>query len=153
MLKKLAEVSPVLAELLEKALQDGVVSPEVVRALELAAQHINEDVANSLRLAGMNINESVANSLRNTGENISGALDRFESVSNTLNDITRPHGQGGIIDQLDKTADNIRRYAEWIDGVVTPPPPRIVVAWKWTFYAFVAGLVVGVIILPNVTHR
>src|SRR5690242_2213708 len=59
-LKKLSTEAPALAKLLQKALQDGVVSPDVVHALELAARNINEDVANALFLAGRNINEDIA---------------------------------------------------------------------------------------------
>lgn len=165
-LKKLSKEAPALAQLLRKALQDGVVSPDVVYALELAARNINEDVAHALWIAGNNINEDVAYSLRVAGEKISEAgdlseaayrmeraLERFEEVSGTLNNIVQPYGRDGLMNQLDKAVDSIRLHADRINGVVAPPPAQIVVDWKATFYAFIFGLVFGMALLAYAMHR
>ena len=51
-LAKLSKDAPDLAMLLRKALRDGVISPDVVAALESAVRNINQDVADALLIAG-----------------------------------------------------------------------------------------------------
>ncbi|MFI7690736.1 hypothetical protein ACIBQ6_16820 [Nonomuraea sp. NPDC049655] len=177
-LEKLSQQAPALARLLRKALRDGVVSPDVVSALEYAARNINEDVAHALLIAGKNINEDVAYSLRiagdninedvartllNAGNKISGArevatrmertLDELARLAETLSSWTRSHGQNGLIEQLNKTVDTIRIHADRVEGVVTPPPAQIVVNWKPTFYAFAIGFLAGMALLAYLIQR
>ncbi|MEU6036946.1 hypothetical protein ABZ801_16215 [Actinomadura sp. NPDC047616] len=165
-LEKLSKEAPALARLLRKALQDGVVSPDVVHALEVAARNINEDVAHALWTAGRNINEDVAITLLQAGTKISeagnldriatrmeSALERFEAVSVALNSMSRPQGRNSLMGQLEDTVDSIRLHADRIEGVVTPPPAQVVVAWKPTFYAFIFGLVAGMILLALIVNR
>ncbi|WP_143043623.1 hypothetical protein [Nonomuraea jiangxiensis] len=177
-LEKLSQEAPALARLLRKALRDGVVSPDVVHALEYAARNINEDVANALLFAGRSINEDVAHSLRAAGDNINEdvartllkagnkiseareftirmerALEGFERISGTLSSLTRSHGRNSLIDQLNETVDSIRIHADRVEGVVTPPPAQIVVNWKPTFYAFVIGFLAGIALLAYLIQR
>ncbi|HEX3955844.1 MAG TPA: hypothetical protein VHZ03_04340 [Trebonia sp.] len=85
MLEKMAKYAPTLAGLLEKAVRDGVMSPDAVEALMFAARNINEDVADALRLAGQNINEDVAEQLWNAGQNINkDVANRFTTVNQDL---------------------------------------------------------------------
>ncbi|MFH8723864.1 hypothetical protein [Streptomyces termitum] len=60
LLAKMTEQSPPLARLLTRALEDGVISPDIVNSLASAARSINEDVAQQLGYAARNINEDVA---------------------------------------------------------------------------------------------
>jgi hypothetical protein len=152
-LKKLSSEAPALAQLLQKALQDGVVSPDVVRALEFAARNINEDVANALRIAGRNINEDVAWNLRSAGEKISGALERYERIADAFDSMVQPYGEDSLTSQLDKTVNSIRLHADRIESVFAPPPPQIITNWKATVYAFLIGLVVGVVALAYAMHH
>lgn len=73
-LAKTAKVAPDLARLLGKALSDGVISPDAVDALNIAAHNINADVADALMMAGRNINADVADSLSYAGENINAGV-------------------------------------------------------------------------------
>ena len=59
-LAKLSKDAPGLAKLLTQALHDGIISPDVVAALESAVRNINEDVAGRM-IAGKNINEESPN--------------------------------------------------------------------------------------------
>ncbi|MET8864035.1 hypothetical protein ABZW11_13870 [Nonomuraea sp. NPDC004580] len=177
-LEKLSKQAPALARLLRKALRDGVVSPDVVNALEYAARNINEDVAHALLIAGRNINEDVAYSLRVAGEHINGdvartlldagreisgahevvarmerALVDFASVTETLRNLTGSHGRNSLIDRLNKAVDSIRIHADRVEGVVTPPPAQIVVNWKPTFYAFAIGFLAGMALLAYLIQR
>jgi hypothetical protein len=84
---EMAKYAPPLTGLLEKAIRDGVMSPDAVEALMLAARNINEEVAWNLRIAGQNINEEVAWNLRSAGDNINGKVaDRFVYVKDELNE-------------------------------------------------------------------
>ncbi|MGP3922475.1 hypothetical protein [Streptomyces sp. 8N616] len=60
LLRKISKDSPALAQLLEEALDDGVISPDTASLLALAARSINEDVAHTLWQAAQRINEDVA---------------------------------------------------------------------------------------------
>ncbi|GLX02183.1 hypothetical protein [Microtetraspora sp. NBRC 16547] len=162
-LEKLSQEAPALARLLRKALRDGVVSPDVVHALEYAARNINEDVANALLFAGKNINEDVARRLLDAGTKISEArefavrveraLEGFERISGTLGSLTQSYGRDSLIDQLNETVDSIRIHADRVEGVVTPPPVQIVVNWKPTFYAFVFGFLAGIALFTYLMQR
>jgi hypothetical protein len=155
-LAKLSTDAPALAKLLTTALRDGVISPDVVAALESAVRNINEDVASSLRLAGQNINEDVAWSLRRAGENINeDVADKLLRAANTLSEARRglDHaveqvnymGGGRNLDHLIGLAGTITDAAERIESVVTPPPARIIVDWTARFKAFLWGAGIGIL--------
>ncbi len=99
-LAKTAEVAPDLARLLGKALSDGIISPDAVGALTIAAHninadvadalmvagsHINADVADSLSCAGQNINASVAESIRDSADKLAGERQALEQLLNSIN--------------------------------------------------------------------
>ncbi|MER8087258.1 hypothetical protein ABTZ57_19505 [Streptomyces sp. NPDC094048] len=78
LLAKMTEQSPPLARLLTRALEDGVISPDIVDSLASAARSINEDVAQQLEYAARNINEDVAGLLgyaaRSINEDVAKSL-------------------------------------------------------------------------------
>ncbi|MEV6634383.1 hypothetical protein AB0M54_26910 [Actinoplanes sp. NPDC051470] len=166
-LSKLSKEAPPLAELLKRAINDGLVSPDVVYSLEFAARSINEDVAHALYTAGQNINEDVANTLAYAGRSFEGALenvDRFEkSVSsagdtaNRLEDLSRSldslissYERDAFIGRLENVVESIDLHADRMQGVVQLPPAQVVVAWKPTLYAFLIGLIVGMTFIAYV---
>ncbi|MBS2545305.1 hypothetical protein KGQ19_00335 [Catenulispora sp. NL8] len=62
LLAKILVEAPALGKLLERALREGVISPDIASAISYAAHSINEDVAASLYVASRRINEDVADS-------------------------------------------------------------------------------------------
>ncbi|WP_433462718.1 hypothetical protein [Spirillospora sp. CA-128828] len=159
-LSKLSKEAPALAELLQKALQDGVVSSDVVFALEHAARSINEDVAHALLVAGNSINEDVASNLLHASRQINEAegltqaitrieyaLGEFERVATVLNGMTPPSGRNDLLSRLESTLRSIGDHADRIEGTVQPPPAQMVVNWKVTMWAFGVGFMLGVVLL------
>ncbi len=59
-LEKLSTDAPQVAAMLARALDDGLISPEVARDLAGVARNINEDVALWIREGGRGINEDTA---------------------------------------------------------------------------------------------
>ncbi len=92
LLRKISKDSPALAELLEEALEDGLISPDTASLLALAARSINEDVAHTLSRAAQSINEDVAALLMRASHSInedvagqvSHAADTFDKASKQL---------------------------------------------------------------------
>lgn len=86
-LAKLSKDAPELANILKTALRDGVISPDVVTALQSAVQNINHDVADRLWFAAQKINEDVADRLWYAGQNINEEVaSKFVRVKNELNE-------------------------------------------------------------------
>lgn len=91
-LTKLGKSAPALSQMLEQALRDGVLSPELVSQLSLATRSINEDVAGQLLRASHRINEDVAGLLTHASHSINEgvasqlthAADRLSSASAKL---------------------------------------------------------------------
>lgn len=91
-LTKLGKSAPALSQMLEKALRDGVISPDTVSQLSLAARSINEDVADQISRASHRINEDVAGLLthasQSINEDVAGQLthaaDRLSNASAKL---------------------------------------------------------------------
>ncbi|MGW1758480.1 hypothetical protein [Streptomyces mirabilis] len=91
-LAKLGKSAPALSQMLEDALRDGVISPDTVSQLSLAARSINEDVAGQISRASHRINEDVAGLLthasRSINEDVAGQLthaaDRLSEASAKL---------------------------------------------------------------------
>jgi hypothetical protein len=136
-LEKLSREAPALGKLLSEALQKGIVSPEAVFALELAARSINEEVANSLRMAGQNINADVAGRLFAASQTLEEAASKFKDIEERLD----PSFGMGLIDRLDAAAQRVGNETERIEQVFEPPPPEIIINWKVTAWAFVAGVI------------
>lgn len=98
----IADVSakiPGLASKLSAALNDGLISPEVVRDIADATRHINydvasmiweggrhinEDVASWLSDAGRHINDDVANKFAQTARDLQAAATSFDTVTRNL---------------------------------------------------------------------
>jgi hypothetical protein len=98
MLAKLSEDAPPLARLLSRALNDGIISPELADALTFAVRNINEEVADALRTAGRNINEEVATSLETAGNNIKKGAEKLEYLTGSLhNEIEQLRSQQAAI--------------------------------------------------------
>ncbi|MGV9844566.1 hypothetical protein ACWDUB_21030 [Streptomyces fungicidicus] len=91
-LAKLGKSAPALSQMLEDALRDGVISPDTVSQLSLAARSINEDVAGQISRASHRINEDVAGLLTHAShsinEDVAGQLtqaaDRLSKASAKL---------------------------------------------------------------------
>jgi hypothetical protein len=167
---KMAQYAPPLAGLLEKAIRDGVISPDVAEALMLAARNINEDVAEALRLAARNINEDVAADLRVAGANINeDVANKFVQVRDGLSDTA--HDLENVLASLRKTVGQLgNRQGEsnpgnqfglastvtdtaWRSGrMVTRPSPRSTDNWWFRVRLFCAGLGVGVLTGAILVH-
>ncbi|MFJ6821872.1 hypothetical protein ACIQRJ_15850 [Streptomyces niveus] len=78
-LAKLGKTAPDLSRMLKRALRDGVISPDTVSQLSVAARSINEDVAGQISRASRGINEDVAGLLTHASEGIN------EDVASQLN--------------------------------------------------------------------
>lgn len=147
-LASLAEEAPGLAELMRRALREGLVSPDAVYALEIAARNINADVAEALLIAGRNINEDVAGTLRITGARIENGVNSLPQLTTELAEAASAFGGrgssvSGPIDQLESVLVALERQADRIEVVVTPPPAEIVVNWRVTLWAFGVGVAIG----------
>lgn len=111
-LAKLSKDAPPLAKLLTKALRDGVISPDVVTALESAVRNINEDVAEALLIAGKNINEDVADKIFRAGETLSEATDRLDNVCLSLDKTVERVNGGSSLGHLARLEVSIRKSCE-----------------------------------------
>jgi hypothetical protein len=87
-LSKLSKEAPALGRLLSKALQDGIISPEVAFALGTVTRSINEDVASLLLTASRSINEDIAGLLHQTGRDIE---ETAKNLAVTANQLERTH--------------------------------------------------------------
>ena len=154
-MERLSKDAPGLANLLTKALRDGIISPDTVAALESAVRNINEDVASALLLAGKNINEDVASSLEYAGRNINeNVANKIFQAAETLREATsgldysidKVNGGSGLA-RLAGVAGVITEAAGRIERVVTPPPPQIIVNRMAVFKAFLLGAAVGALAL------
>ncbi|WP_152627925.1 hypothetical protein [Streptacidiphilus neutrinimicus] len=175
LLAKMTITAPSLANLLRKALRDGVISPNAVGALERAARNINEDVAASLMFAGRNINEDVAETLwkaaNKLNQDVVGSIHpatkefsqnivelreliaSFQSSSQSLTAeigrVPRIQAQGGS-DALDHVARSLSDSASRIEAVVSPPPAVLITDWRRVGWALFWGIMIGIFIGVNV---
>jgi hypothetical protein len=69
--------------MLEEALRDGVISPDTVSQLSMAARSINEDVASKISRASHRINEDVAGKLTHAADRLSKASANLDSTRST----------------------------------------------------------------------
>ena len=165
-LAKLSKDAPDLAKLLRKALRDGVISPDVVAALQSAVQNINEDVASALMFAAQNINEDVANSLWYAGKNINADVANqisqaaetlgearreldytLRSLNKTVNEVNGRSGLGHST-RLTGTIDD---SAEPVEYAFTPSIPKIGI-WKVRVKAFILGVAIGALTMFILIH-
>jgi len=150
-LAKLAREAPPLAALVSQALRDGIVSPQVVYALERAAWSINEDVASALRYASDRINEDVASSLSNVGEKINPEVaSSFSRTAESLDDaiseldrIARSLTSYDTIGRLDAIVGRLSDEAGHIEYMFTPPQPIRVLSWDQIKAVFLVGCILG----------
>ena len=83
-IEQLSEDTPALNRLLQKALRNGLISPDLVRALQGA---LNEDVLHVLTVVAQHINEDTAMELHMAGETINKVVTiEFPAVTRELND-------------------------------------------------------------------
>jgi hypothetical protein len=80
-LEKVAKQAPGLARLLDRALRDGVISPDLAISLSAAARNINEEVAISLWEASRRLNHDVAESLNLSSQKLNSEVANEISVS------------------------------------------------------------------------
>ena len=163
---KMTRQSPTLAKLLTKALEEGVISPDVVASLESAARNINEDVAFQLGHAARDINEDVARSLMYADERINPTVaqqlasaaeslskaakhldfddlrklvDRLDGAQGSLSGTVGQMDRvqsGGPFGRIDHITSALNSAADRIERVVTPPPPKIIIDRKAQLYSF-----------------
>ena len=162
-LQKLSREAPALADLLTRALRDGVISPDLVRALERATWAINEDVASALWHASERINEDVASSLFHSSERINEdvarridfSAEKLEATVKSLNaavnslDSTHPTS---VPDRLARILEELQTEGERIEYMFTPPPPVFIIDWKVTMKAFGWGTFVGVLVTSIIVY-
>jgi hypothetical protein len=156
-LAKTAKVAPELARLLGKALSDGIISPDSVDALTMAAHNINADVADALMVAGTSINADVADSLSYAGRNINasvaesirGSADKLaeerQVLEQLLNSINYPASQFQERTYRDELATP--SSAIYVDGNPSEYP------WKAKVKIFSWGVLGGILLcLPLLYH-
>jgi hypothetical protein len=156
-LAKTAKTAPDLARLLGKALRDGVISPDHVDALTLAAHNINADVADALWKAGNNINADVADQLSYAGRNInSDVAQSIRSSADKLAEERRELQQ--LLDSINSIAAQ-HQEIRYRDESVTPPSVAYVddctsyYPWKAKLKIFGWGVLGGILLcLPILYH-
>ncbi|WFB09926.1 hypothetical protein LRS74_24960 [Streptomyces sp. LX-29] len=183
LLAKMTKQNPALARLLTKALEDGVISPDVAASLGRAARNINEDVAYELGRAGRNINADVASSLMSAGESINPTVarqltdaaetlseaakrldfddlrrlvDRFEGVHSSLAGVTGHMDRlqsRGPFSRLDHITDALNSAAERVERTVAPPPPKIIIDRKAQWHSFLWGAGAGAALVAYLVGR
>jgi hypothetical protein len=157
MLAKLTQTAPALARLVERALRDGVMSPDVVHALQRAASAINEDVAAAMLSASRNINEEVATVLAMAAGTITTDADRLADIERCLADRATDlagiadafgsHQRPGFVDRLDEILARLTDEASRIEYAYAPPAPVRVLDWQKIKIVFAAGFALGAMIV------
>jgi hypothetical protein len=144
-LAKLATDAPALAKLLTKALRDGVISPNLIEALESAVRNINEDVAYSLQLAGKNINADVAYSLQLAAQGINSdvadkLLQTAESVSEAARDLD------SVLSSFSQRVEQVRYMQTESNLGYLVEPARTIDIWKAKLKIFSWGIGIGLLL-------
>lgn len=115
----IADVSvkmPDLAFKLSTALEQGLISPEVVSEIADATRHINEEVASWIWEGGRHINEDVASWLLEAGRNINGDVaNRFSQIVTELR--TAASSFDEVVTELNSSSRTLRsaraNASEW----------------------------------------
>lgn len=149
-LDTIALTSKPLADLLERALEEGVISSEVASAMERVARAINVDVAEALLFAARridhdvadllcraasHINPSVANQLSHAASTLNDATSRvadLDRLTNQIGDATRELSQAAEARGVEPRGSYFRDAGPWVlgfylAGVLTVAIPLFVV--------------------------
>ncbi|NIL40463.1 hypothetical protein HCB17_04225 [Salinispora arenicola] len=110
-LERVATDAPQVAALLAKALDDGLISPEVARDLAGVSRNINEDVAHWIHEGGRGINEDTAYWIHEGGRGIN------EDTAHWLLEAGRNINEA-VAHKFNETADEINSAAERIERAV-----------------------------------
>ncbi|GIG62931.1 hypothetical protein Lfu02_73030 [Longispora fulva] len=111
-LTTLCEKAPQLGDLLARALRDGVISPDTVRALEAASNNINNDVAEALWAASRNIDHDVAEAFWAVSRNINPQVaDQLSYASSQLNQ--------EVADKISNSASSLNEAATTIEQALS----------------------------------
>ncbi|NSC22253.1 hypothetical protein FM076_14065 [Streptomyces albus subsp. chlorinus] len=108
LLEKISDDSPALAEMLEEALTEGLISSETATLLALAARSINEDVADTLLRAAQSINEDVAGLISRASRSIN------EDVAGLLTEASRSINED-VAGQMSHVADTLVKVTGKLD--------------------------------------
>ncbi|MFD0556474.1 hypothetical protein FB566_1715 [Stackebrandtia endophytica] len=150
LLKKMTEQSPDLANLLTRALDDGVISPDMVQELGYATRNLNEDVASMITRAADNLNLDVANSLNRAADTSAETLrlmgDRASAIDEAIEQLSRVTLSDDV-KRLQSVSDSLGRHAQRIEHVTTPLPPEVHTNWKAVWIALIIGVVLGATIV------
>ncbi len=149
-LDTIALTSKPLADLLERALEEGVISADVATAMEHAARAINMDVAEALLFAARridhdvaellftaarSINPTVANQLSQAASTLNDATSRvadLDRLTNLLEDATRELSQAAEAHGVEPRGSYFRDAGPWVlgfylAGVLTVVIPLLVI--------------------------
>ena len=151
-LAKLSKEAPGLAILLEKALREGIVSPEIVAALQSAVRNINDDVVDALWCASRNINPDVASSLEDTSERIerinnqvaAKVLNATEAVTEATNSLD--HAVRSLRNEQNTHRSRGVEYwnaSELSSAAVTEISISGKAKFKLVFWSVIIGIVIG----------
>ncbi|MFG1777130.1 hypothetical protein ACGFIG_11970 [Micromonospora sp. NPDC049048] len=110
-LERVATDAPHVAAMLAKALDDGLISPEVARDLAGVSRNINEDVARWIHEGGRGINEDTAHWIREGGRGIN------EDTAHWLLQAGRSINED-VAHKFSRTADDINSAAKRIERAV-----------------------------------
>jgi hypothetical protein len=144
-LAKLGKSAPALEHLLERALREGVISPDIVDMLQLVVQHISMDVAEDLAFAARHINEDVA-------INFKGVAREFIDVNQELGERTRElrAAEESFRDMIRETHADAVTFPP-AGGMTAPPAPRSPDKWQVRFglicCSFAVGLTAAMILI------
>ncbi|MFJ9124825.1 hypothetical protein ACIRJS_12110 [Streptomyces sp. NPDC102340] len=155
------------------------INEDVANSLWQASQRLNEDVAFSLSDSSRRLNEDVAfqmsqaahdldvASKRLRADDFSRDITRLESglqdlerltqsfselstLAGTIERLQQPHQPFG---RIEKIGDVLNKTAARIEATVTPPPPRVVVDKRAQVNWFIAGLIIGALIVSYLLQR
>ena len=146
-LDTIALTSKPLADLLERALEEGVISSEVAAAMERAARAINMDVAEALIFAARRIDHDVADRLFHAARGInpdvanqlSQAATSFSDVTTRIADLDR------LATQIEDATRELSQAAEEQSKVRAPRGSYFRDAGPWVLGFYLAGVLTVVI--------
>lgn len=144
-LDTIALTSKPLADLLERALEEGVISAEVATAMERVARAINVDVAESLMFAARRIDHDVADLLCHAARSINPTVaNQLSQAASTLNDAT---SRAADLDRLtNQIEDAIRELSQAAEAhSMAPRGSYFRDAGPWVLGFYLAGVFTVVI--------
>ncbi|MGP3967899.1 hypothetical protein [Streptomyces sp. 6N223] len=145
------------------------INEDVAHSLAITSQSINTNVAETLRAASDDINPAVADSISEAARELTAAMrgfhlddvqnvvTRYESASGVASGafkkLDRLHNLSSLADRLEGLVGSLASAAKRIEKTITPPPPEIIIDWKKTWYAFLLGVVVGLVAFSYLAGR